>query len=578
MNPTDYAWATLQSLTQKKPNDIKLIVDEIEYPTLERDSHGYILRLSAPRRARDNVMSLHGMYFDSDVNGKTSLWRMFRASIYHLSLHSALTDYGVYRDALSKDVNSNNAMFAISLVEDYALRGLMRAKWPGLMYDTAYANHMSYSQFRNLKDEDAALKAAANLLSYSMIGQPVSSINQEIDQDLEDIHSDLLKVESGLFESLKVENSGSSSLVFESSSSSTQHSAKKELALRIIDFFEERSLYLNGIPSLPFTDNHGPNLLFDNVEPSEERFDTLRLACQELSVLPQEENDKATEIESQTTLNEWEYAISIRQRLVESYRELDAQSHFERILFPGEDYAEFVRTRSKLIGPIRRVLDHLRMVKSAIDEVQGMESGYVDIPTAIQVVASQSARNDVFIREEFEMKSESWAILVDSSKSLESVQGEVKEILVCLAEVARDLIPNPSSWACYAFNENFYVVKDFSELYTNSVKGRIGSLSSGVKTYLPDALRLAANRLAKTNEDVKVLLVASDGFPLGYEGIDEELIRAIEHVTKSGIQLIGLGVGSSSIRKYFKSNCVINHPYDLMNHFVKSYLELSNLF
>jgi len=586
LNPTDYAWSTLQSLTQKKPSDVKLIVDEAsEYPSLESDSRGYVLRLSPPKRPRDNVMSLHGMYFDTDAKGKASLWRIYRASIYHLALHTEVTDYTIYRDALRKNHTSeqNNKMFAISLVEDHAIRGLMRARWPGLIADTAYANHVSYRRLDARLEEidDLALKSAANLLSYSMIGRPCAEMGAEAGKELENIHSDLINLENIIAESLnKFENNNDGGAGSRLNNNDRVLNAKLETSKRIVSFLEEGSMYLGEIPSLPYTDNHGPNSLFGNTESRhEEEGDSLALAFQELSSeAPREAEDRATEIESQTILTDWEYSLSVRQRLVEMYTELDPTSHFERIAFPGEDYAEFVRTRSKFIGPIRRVLDHLRMVRSSIDEVQGMESGYVDVPTAIQVVASGSARNDVFIREEFEKKSESWAILVDSSKSLESVNAQVKEILVCLAEVARDLIPNPAAWACYAFNENLYIVKDFSELYSNSVKGRIGSLSSGLKTYLPDALRIAANRLSRTTEDVKVLLVASDGFPLGYEAIDEELIRAIEQITKSGIQLIGLGVGSSSIRQYFRSNCVVNHPYDLMKHFVKAYMELSGSF
>ncbi len=140
------------------------------------------------------------------------------------------------------------------------------------------------------------------------------------------------------------------------------------------------------------------------------------------------------------------------------------------------------------------------------------------------------------------------------------------------------MIPNPNSWACYAFNENLYVIKDFSELYGSSSKGRIGGLPTGVKTYLPDAIRIAAKRLQRASEDVKVLLVASDGFPLGYDGIDGELVKSIEQVMNGGTQLVGLGVGSSLISNHFRSNCLVNSPFDLMKHFVKTYYELASTF
>src|ERR1700722_15889499 len=139
--------------------------------------------------------------------------------------------------------------------------------------------------------------------------------------------------------------------------------------------------------------------------------------------------------------------------LSELYKNIDPKTHFENFIFPKEDYAEYVRTRARLIGPIRMVLDQLRNVKSAMDE-NVRESGNLDVPKAIQVVATNSGRNDVFSQEEMETKREAWAILIDSSKSLETFSREVQEIAVCLAEVAKDLIPSHNSWACYSFNEN----------------------------------------------------------------------------------------------------------------------------
>jgi nitric oxide reductase activation protein len=204
--------------------------------------------------------------------------------------------------------------------------------------------------------------------------------------------------------------------------------------------------------------------------------------------------------------------------------------------------------------------------------VQGKESGYVDIPLAIQVLAQKSQRNDVFVREELDTRSESWAILVDSSKSLENIQGRVRDVTVCLTEVAKELIPNPYSWACYAFNEKMYVVKDFTEIYGNECRGRIGGLGTGIKTLLPDALKVVGRRLAETADEVKVILLASDGYPLGYDGIDAKLLDVIDGINKSGINLIGLGVGSSMIQKFFKTNCIINSPSDLMREFVKTYM------
>ncbi len=557
-------------------------MDNIEYPALEADAVGYVLRLSAPRMVRENLLSLHGMFFDNDQAGRALLWRMFRSSVYHLCLHAAVTDYSIYREFASR-FEPNNALFAISLTEDFALRGYMQARWPGLVLETAYANHNSFLRMRDLSGEsDLGTKVAANLLSYSMVGKPVVETRSTLDADTETVHAKL--VDYGI-EFSKLFSSNDSEGRVPSEQMSSISMLKLAAAASVAELLERHAVSFSNVHSIPYTDNHGQNYLFENtIITSDQDFkaNSLRDAFNELSVsLPQDkirENEHALESEAGNILGDWEYSQLTKQRLIDLYRRLDPGSHFENFIFPSEDLAEFMRTRSNLVGPIKRILEQLRTLKTTNDEIAAQESGYVDIPAAIQVVASESSRNDVFIRDELEKKSEAWAILIDSSKSLENSAGEVKEVAVCLAEIANDLISNSSSWACYAFNENLYVLKDFTEFYRSSSKGRIGGLTSGLKTYLPDAIRLAARRLSKTGEDVKVMLVASDGFPLGYEGIDEELVKAIEEVSKSGILMIGLGIGSSTIKNYFRSNCVANGPYDLMKHFVKTYYEISSSF
>ena len=77
---------------------------------------------------------------------------------------------------------------------------------------------------------------------------------------------------------------------------------------------------------------------------------------------------------------------------------------------------------------------------------------------------------------------------------------------------------------------------------------------------------------------VKIMVVVSDGYPSGYDGIEKKLISTIKEVSKSGILLMGIGVDSNAIKQYFAVNCVLSTPYELMKTFVKSYFELSYLF
>ena len=586
MKPLEFAWSALQSITKLQPKDVKLLVDEIEYPALESDSIGYVVHLSSPKKQRENLLSLHGMYFDADKHGKASLWRMFRASVYHLSMHTITTDFGIYRDLANGASSINNLTFAISEVEDFAVKGHMKAKWPGLLFDMAYAGALTSHRFRNLRDESLDAKVAANLLSLAIIGKPTTSLGKDLDQELLRLQKVLFGLESTAYNYYYQLSSTDARQGSKSSHEADLIHAKISAVKSVLNFLDDNSVYFGDVPSPPFADNHGSNHLFERSTSAiggTEDFDSLlREACQAYSLditrSPIQESEKQVETESQAALEDWEFSLNAMNRLAELHRSVDPTTHLEDFLFPKEDYAEFVRTRASLVGPIKLILDRLRMVRSSIDENQGQLSGFVDMPIALQVVASKSDRNDVFVREELEKKSEAWAILIDSSKSLEASHKLVKEISVCLTEVARELIPNQNSWGCYSFNENMYIIKDFSETYGNATKGRIGGLTSGLKTYLPDAMRVAAKRLTSTNEDIKVMLVASDGFPLGYQGIDDALIETVARIKKSGIQLIGMGVGSSSLKKYFTSNCAANSPFDLMKYFVRTYVELASLF
>jgi nitric oxide reductase activation protein len=172
---------------------------------------------------------------------------------------------------------------------------------------------------------------------------------------------------------------------------------------------------------------------------------------------------------------------------------------------------------------------------------------------------------------------ESWAILVDASRSLNYFHGEVRGIVLCLAEVAKELLLDKTCWGVFAFSNKFYIVKDFSEVYTNRVRARIGGLNHSGLTYLPDGITLAAEAMKKRTEESQVLVVVSDFFPSGYENIEEELQDKVEKIEKSGIGIIGIGVKSRAVENYFRISCVVESPYELMKKFAKAFIEYSSM-
>jgi nitric oxide reductase activation protein len=332
------------------------------------------------------------------------------------------------------------------------------------------------------------------------------------------------------------------------------------------------------VPSLLHGECHGTNdLFYEQRIPKEEEIQPI--LTEALNILNSESKSEILqslkETDAHQVLMAWQEQERSKLKILKDYAQIGKDTPFEDFDFPVEDYAEFQRRRELLGSPIRRIMHQLRLLKNVEGEDFRQESGFVDLQEAIQVIASKSQRTDIFVREELQTREDAWSILIDASHSLNMFRGEVRGIALCLAEVAKTLILNQNSWGMYAFNNKFYVIKDFSERFNAQVKARIGGLTHSGLTYLPDAVLLAAQALTKRLETAKVLVVVSDFFPSGYEGAEEKLKENLKKIERMGVGVIGIGVKSRAVKQYTRTNCVVENPYDLMKKFTKAFIEFS---
>ena len=42
-----------------------------------------------------------------------------------------------------------------------------------------------------------------------------------------------------------------------------------------------------------------------------------------------------------------------------------------------------------------------------------------------------------------------------------------------------------------------------------------------------------------------------------------------------GIGIIGIGVNSSAVKRYIRTSCVVENPYDLIKKFTRAFIEFS---
>lgn len=559
MNILDYSWSLVTSVGKRDYDTFRLILDKnLSTPALTADKAGMVLKLPVPRMDEKGFYNLQGLYFDADEHAWSSLWKLYRASLYHGALHAAYSDFRQYA-AWAKDKDLKTATFIVSLLEDYRITKKAADEWPGIIPDIAYANYLSGLRIKNVDSIVGPERAATKILlelwgvNHGLRG------DEEEDREVRRLAS---MARSAVDASVKG-SSGYSKELYEAADAIYGRLAKGSR--------------LREVPAFPHTEAHGESSIFEGQVVETEDPRTLEMSALAAVGLG-EQLAPQDDMEARDVFNALKSSDSKLRRIQDKYEKYVSGTRLNGIEYPSGDYANFMRIRSTLSGPIRNIRDQLRQVKNVLDETGGHESGQVDTQAAMQVVASGEMRSDVFLREEPIHKNEAWAILLDASKSTSAFSHEVRGISTCLAEVVKDLIPVQNQWAMFSFNNSLQIIKDFEEGYTSETKARIGGIQQRNITLLPDAIKVAQNVLAQQAVDTKVLVVASDGYPTGYSGIEEALVSTVKSVSNSGTFLMGLGIDSHAIEDYFTVNCVVSSPAQMMKSFVKSYLELSSLF
>jgi len=530
-------------------------------------------------------MSYLGLLFDPhNEMHKRLLWQTFKASLFHLSMHVGASDFEAYAE-WSKDKDIDLATYVVSTIEDVAVRACLKTIWTPFISDVAMANTLSYLKMKPVYlISNPALRLMASLISHFSMGTIKGQVSDKLKKDTDVVILSLNNFEDMMQKELSIvarkEQSENISQNME------KFAVREKIALADI-MYQAFQGYgaTSGVPSFLYAENHGCNSIFygNGVPDEKEIKKNFEVALNALNVPGIQKDEAQQNLMEKSIASEVSQVFSTlesneatQRKILESYRLLGANSRFRSFEFPQEDFSEYIYGKVLLSSPIRRVLEKLRLYRNQTGEDYRHEMGNLDMQEAIQVIASKSRRTDVFVRDELQTREDAWAILIDASHSLKFFKGAVRGIALCLSEVARNLFTNQNAWSEFAFNDKFYVVKDFSENYTNRIRARIGGLEQGGMTYIPDALLLAAEALKRRTEEMKLLVVVSDFFPSGYADAEETLISFVKKVEKSGIGVIGVGVKSRAVMNYFRINCVVDDPYQLMKKFVEAFFEFSS--
>lgn len=561
----DYAW--MISL-QKDKKKVKILQDSsLGQPVLLPDNFGFTIKLPKVQFLEGKQIAYLGEKLTLNKMGKAKVGRLFRAAVLHLTTHT-LVPLPKEKVAPS-DSDSFTEAFAKSIIRDIYVNAHLQAGHPERFVDIAYANALSFQRIKPVERIFAtSTKVMTALLSKINMGLVKGSLETEEEQTVNTLYQDLMTLKETFLASLNGEQINLAELF-------------DEKVKNVTKLLEPFGPFLEA-PSLSYTEQIGSCSIYtDAAMPLNSDFESIFVKSLETlgGSVPAVDNIEQCwrpeqEAEALQAFDSERYQKERQEKMLSKISPYATSMRFKSVEFPEEDYTQYLRAKSLVQGASRRLLEALRTALDLLDEDPRQEMGQLDLAAVIQSIASNKPATDVFTMDAYLKQSFAWSIILDVSGSMK-VRGEyARALAIAVAEAAKELMTDPTSWTFFGFGDRLYILKDSNESYSQRVRARIGGLRFEGLTYMPDAVHVAGKMLAKRFEEQRVLIVISDGWPYGYENMPTTLMANISDLLNKGVIVIGIGVETDRMTNFFKLSTSVYTPKDLVkklaNVFVKA--------
>ena len=551
MNETffDFASQIFYEVAQKKPEDFGFFIsNKIDYPEIILQPNlGAIIPL--PRK-QDEKYLFEGIIFQNTEASRHTLWTMFLMSVYHLAAHAAVSDYSIYEE-WRKNKPNDVCWKIIDFIEDTAVNQYLfstkQEAWFRIEKLQSFFEERSKLTNKNLPRQIHGIEFYEYVVKAKYA--KIQTIKKEIVQkrNVQNNLQNILSYADLLYKYKTI-------LPKETLPYCEHHSVKENIHafVRRLEFNSETSIQrkiqesnetwqedlikTSGI--ITKQRKHTPDLLFER-------------NIQKLDELWIEEESKI-------------------HRMMARYRKHLPDLQFDEIVIPPMDLQQYMKIRAKNSLLIKKIRDQVSTIANLVDEPKTEEMGLINMQYAIQAIASESKTVDIFEQEAARRHDEAWVMLIDNSTSMKAKFDQIRELVACISECADVLTGGGGEWALYGFDNNFSIIKDFKEKFSQDVKARIGGLESGGLSFIPDAIMLATKMLLQDSAERKYIFVFTDGQSAGYEKIDNKLRESIKTAERLGVSVIGVGL-SPNISKYFKTCCSSTELRELVSKFISSY-------
>jgi cobalamin biosynthesis protein CobT len=241
------------------------------------------------------------------------------------------------------------------------------------------------------------------------------------------------------------------------------------------------------------------------------------------------------------------------------------------------------------VSSIRRWLERTLKVQENVRWRQERERGMINARSLSRLACDPNYRRPFKELSRVETNNVAVEILIDMSGSMHGSRIETaKMTAIALAEALNQLqIPfevtgfhstHDSKLSRWASGRDHSDLRRFNRVHevleTHVFKSFESAQMSGLEKIFcghqnPDgeAVKWAANRLALMRQKRKILMVLSDGQPATGEGdrsiLRGDLYRTVKKIIKSGMEVVGIGIQTTSVKEFYPDHVVINRLEDL---------------
>ncbi len=501
-------------VAQKDEQDVDVVLSN------KKDFPYFVMReriaaiIPIPRLINEKFF-LHGFTFDDYKRQSDGLWSLYLASIYHLGAHVAISNFDIYK-RWTQTKTQEYATNVIDFIEDFRVECYLKDKFPGPAQIIKELDSKYYAYFKKLfSGQDDSAKKRFSIVFNADKGDVLTQIKRKILENISD--------SDNMLECAEI-------------------------------VYENRHL-LNPLV-LPYHDRI-------NEFTSSEIFQPIKFE-------PHDEFQKTCVLLGETWIKE----ISKRRRLLRRYKQLSKDLRFDEIEYAQENFSEFLRLNAETGDMVKKIRSRLKMVSNIIDTPKDDEIGLMEMQKAIQAIASENPDIKIFEQDEARRISESWAIILDSSASMQGNFQDLKKFTLCLSEAAEEINSKDGNWSLTAFNNNFYVVKDSGESYSQQTKSRFGGIESKGLSFIPDAIILTTRTLQQDNNEKKYIFLVSDGQTLGYNDADNYFKEAVNYAKSAGVSVIGIGI-QDNMSKLFTTSFAYEEIARTVSKFIRAYIAVA---